>query len=257
MRFQIRANKRPPLHRTRQSPILTLICARSGEYPRETRVRVDKRTLISELLHPRFIRRRAPDYSLISHLKSPTMQRWTSLLTVSILPALALSITLPPLQDTNNTSQPPTLSPSLFSAENTSTTYTNTSLGKILKINCDPVRYGRNLKVSSCKNVFTYLAPNDTQTVFAERGSVQPHDVNLPYRITSSKPHILKTNSRPLLAHRMPETFTITSHQAPQKTHAATSSPSSPQAPQPGAPLPKRSSTPPAPSTSTACCHSA
>ena len=111
---------------------------------------------------------------------------WKSLLAVSILPNLAVSITLPQLPDTYNKSQPSTLSP-LLSAENASTIYSNTSLGKILKINCAPFPYGRNLKVASCRNVFDFIAKDDTQTVFAERGAVQPHDMNLPYRITSSE----------------------------------------------------------------------
>ena len=113
--------------------------------------------------------------------------RWTSLLAVSILPALAISITLPQLPDTYNTSQPSTLPPSLLSAENFTTIYSNTTLGKILKINCAPLPYGRNLKVASCRNVFDFIAKDDTPTVFAERGAVQPHDMNLPYRITSSE----------------------------------------------------------------------
>ena len=117
---------------------------------------------------------------------------WTSLLAISILPALAISITLPQPQDTFNSSQPPTLSPSLLSADNSSAIFMNSSLGKILQINCDPVRYGRNLKVASCKNIFNFLAQDDTPTVFAERGAVQPHDMNLPYRITSSEYLILE-----------------------------------------------------------------
>ena len=113
--------------------------------------------------------------------------RWISLLAVSILPVLAVSLTLPQLQDTHNLSQPPTLSPSLLSVDNSSTIYSNTSLGKVLKINCAPFPYGRNLKVASCRNVFDYIAKDDTPTIFAERGAVQPHDMSLPYRITSSE----------------------------------------------------------------------
>lgn len=40
--------------------------------------------------------------------------------------------------------------------------------------------------MESCRKVFGFIAQDDTQTVFAERGSVQPHDLNLPFRATSN-----------------------------------------------------------------------
>ena len=113
--------------------------------------------------------------------------RWTLLLAVSTLPVLAVSAILPQTQDTNNLSQQISVSPALLSAENSSTTFSNASFGEILKIRCDPIRYGKNLKVASCRNLFNYIAQDDTQAVFAERGAVQPHDLNLPFRVASSE----------------------------------------------------------------------
>ena len=113
--------------------------------------------------------------------------RWTLLLAVSTLPVLAVSATLPQRQDTNNLSHQLSVSPALLSAENSSTIFSNASLGELLKIRCDPIRYGKNLKVASCRNVFSYIAQDDTQAVFAERGAVQPHDLNLPFRVASSE----------------------------------------------------------------------
>ena len=106
---------------------------------------------------------------------------WTLLIEVLVFPVLALCVILPQTWDTY-----PVISPALTSIKNLSAATGNTSLGNTLKLRCDPVRYGRNLNVESCRKVFNFIAPDDTQTVFAERSSVQPHDLNLPFRATSS-----------------------------------------------------------------------
>lgn len=41
--------------------------------------------------------------------------------------------------------------------------------------------------MGSCRKVFNFIAQDDTQTVFAERSTVQPHDLNLPFRAISSE----------------------------------------------------------------------
>lgn len=104
-----------------------------------------------------------------------------------LLPGTTLCAVLPQPSDTCNLLQEPVISPALSNFENSSTASGNTSLDNILKLRCDPIRYGRNLKVESCRKVFGFIAQDDTQTVFAERGSVQPHDLNLPFRATSSE----------------------------------------------------------------------
>ena len=66
----------------------------------------------------------------------------------------------------------------------------NTSLGNVVKIACDPRRFGRDLKVNSCRSVFRYLHEDENQFRFAERDSGVPLDVPLPLRTYSSeKPH--------------------------------------------------------------------
>ena len=54
-------------------------------------------------------------------------------------------------------------------------------------LKCDPVRYGRGLKVESCRNVFNYMEVDNTDIVFADRSSAQPHDLDPPFSTTSSK----------------------------------------------------------------------
>ena len=107
---------------------------------------------------------------------------WPLLIEVLLLPALAVCVIMPQPLDTY-----PVISSALTNVVNLSATTGNTSLGNILRLRCDPVRYGRNLNVGSCSKASTFLPPDDTQTVFAERGSVQPHDLNLPFRATSSE----------------------------------------------------------------------
>ena len=63
----------------------------------------------------------------------------------------------------------------------------NTSSGNKLKIACDSTRYGKNLKVDSCRNIFRYLNKDDTQYTFAERDSGVPLDIPLPLRTFSSE----------------------------------------------------------------------
>ena len=112
---------------------------------------------------------------------------WTLLIEVLVLPVIASCAILPQPLDTNDLLRGPFISPALSLSVNLSTVTGNTSSGNLLKLRCDPVRYGRNLNVESCRKVFGFIAQDDTQTVFAERGIVQPHDLNLPFRATSSE----------------------------------------------------------------------
>lgn len=58
---------------------------------------------------------------------------------------------------------------------------------KKLKIACDANKFGRNLKVKSCRDMFGYLTPDEEQYAFALRDSGIPHDIGLPFRTYSSK----------------------------------------------------------------------
>lgn len=79
-----------------------------------------------------------------------------------------------------------TTSPSLLSPAILVPSGTNSSYAAKLKIRCD-VKYGKNLKVNSCRKVFDYLTKNETQFAFAERDSGVPFDVPLPLRTFSSE----------------------------------------------------------------------
>ncbi|KAM0796442.1 hypothetical protein BDR22DRAFT_525996 [Usnea florida] len=58
--------------------------------------------------------------------------------------------------------------------------------GNKLKITCDGMTYGKNLKVPSCRKVFGYTRHDPTQYTFVERGSGIPGDVPLPLRTYSN-----------------------------------------------------------------------
>lgn len=111
---------------------------------------------------------------------------WILLLEVLILAAFALCAVVPQPSDTYDLLQGPVISPALYFPENLSFATNDTSFDEVLKLRCNPVRYGRNLNVGSCRKVFNFIAQDDTQTVFAERSTVQPHDLNLPFRAISS-----------------------------------------------------------------------
>ena len=74
------------------------------------------------------------------------------------------------------------------------------SSGNGLKIRCDSTKYGKNLKVQSCRNVFRYLNKVDTQFTFAMRDSGVPFDVPLPLRTLSSKALTARPYNAPYLA---------------------------------------------------------
>lgn len=82
----------------------------------------------------------------------------------------------------------PTSSSNLLSPANILAPSTNTSsFGAMLKIACDATKYGKNLKVQSCRNVFNFLNKEERQFTFGERDSGVPFDVPLPLRTLSSK----------------------------------------------------------------------
>ena len=63
----------------------------------------------------------------------------------------------------------------------------NSTVDSRLKIVCDKIKFGKNLKVTSCRNVFNYLGRGESQLIFAERLSGVPLDVPLPLRTFSSE----------------------------------------------------------------------
>lgn len=111
----------------------------------------------------------------------------TSLFKVLIIPVFALCAILPQPLGTHDLLQGPVISPAYTFFDNSSAPTGNVSSDNILKLRCDPVRYGRNLKVESCRRIFNFMSSDDTPTIFAERGSFQAHVANLPYRATSSE----------------------------------------------------------------------
>lgn len=106
---------------------------------------------------------------------------------VLMVTVFVLCATLPQPPVTYDLLQGPVVSPAHTFVNDTSASVGNRSFDNILKLRCDPVRYGRNLKVESCRKAFNFIAQSDTQTVFAERGSAQPHNSNLPFRATSGE----------------------------------------------------------------------
>lgn len=56
-----------------------------------------------------------------------------------------------------------------------------------LKIECSGRKYGKNLKVNSCRNIFDFLRKEEEEHTFAERDSGIPFNVPLPWRTLSSK----------------------------------------------------------------------
>lgn len=59
----------------------------------------------------------------------------------------------------------------------------NVSADNILQILCNAPVYSQNLKVPSCKNVFTLLPKDDKQITFTERDTTVPYDIPLLYRV--------------------------------------------------------------------------
>ena len=61
-----------------------------------------------------------------------------------------------------------------------------------LEITCDS-EFGRNLRVTSCKNIFPLLREGTEQYVFADRTSTQHYDIGLPFRVQGRKLHDSQT----------------------------------------------------------------
>ena len=82
-------------------------------------------------------------------------------------------------------------SPELTLPLNVSTFPTNGTLTakKRLKIACDADRFGRNLKVKSCRDLFGYLTLDEEEYTFSGRDSGIPNDIPLPFRTYSSTLH--------------------------------------------------------------------
>ena len=62
-----------------------------------------------------------------------------------------------------------------------------TSSGNVLKIGCNSKKFGKNLKVQSCRNVFNFMGKDEKQFSFAQRNSGLQVDVPLPLRTLSGK----------------------------------------------------------------------
>ena len=63
-----------------------------------------------------------------------------------------------------------------------------TASGNALAITCDH-ELGRNLRVTSCKNIFPFLRQGNEQYVFADRSSTLFYNVGLPFRVQGRKLH--------------------------------------------------------------------
>ena len=63
----------------------------------------------------------------------------------------------------------------------------SSSSGNVLKIFCGARKYGKNLKVNSCRNIFDFISKDETQETFADRDSGIPFTVPLPWRTLSSE----------------------------------------------------------------------
>ncbi|KAL9133627.1 MAG: hypothetical protein Q9175_005189 [Cornicularia normoerica] len=100
---------------------------------------------------------------------------------------LAASLPRRPESITGSLAAGPISSTDSLSPANIRTPSSNTSAsGNLLKIACDGTRYGKNLRVSSCRNIFHFMKKNETQFTFAERDSGVPNDIPLPVRTLSS-----------------------------------------------------------------------
>jgi len=112
---------------------------------------------------------------------------------VSLCAAAALSESvLRPSQLGDGLTKAPIASPELLLPSNTSVSLSNVSspTENILKIACDSSRYGKNLKVKSCRQLFGYVKQDKRQFTFAQRDSGIPHDLPLPLRTYSGKTSI-------------------------------------------------------------------
>lgn len=110
------------------------------------------------------------------------------LITWAFYSDLVLAASLPrPSESVDSLAAGPVSSLNLLSPANTlALSSNNSSPGNVLKIACDATKYGKNLKVNSCRNVFRFLRRDETRYTFAERDSGVPHDVPLPLRTLSS-----------------------------------------------------------------------
>ena len=75
-------------------------------------------------------------------------------------------------------------------AGNNSNTANESASGTLLSVNCDGNRYGSNLNIQSCKNIFRYISKNSEQTTFANRHTGIEAKIELPWRIYDSKSQV-------------------------------------------------------------------
>ena len=79
------------------------------------------------------------------------------------------------------------LNPPLPQNGNPSLSSNSTLANKILKIACNAQRYGKNPKVTSCRQIFGYIRHDETLLAYADRArGGGAHDVPLPIRTYSS-----------------------------------------------------------------------
>lgn len=110
---------------------------------------------------------------------------WASLCATATLSASVLQ----PIQPGDGLAKARVAPPELLLPSNTSVSLGNLSFpsGNILKIACDASRYGKNLKVKSCRQLFGYVRKDNRQFTFAQRDSGIPQDLPLPLRTYSSE----------------------------------------------------------------------
>ena len=90
-----------------------------------------------------------------------------------------------PSAGTVNLETEPILPSELLSNGNLSTH--NVSSDNVIAVQCNAESFGVNLNVASCRQVFRLIVKDDEQITFAERGTLVPYQIPLPYRVQSSK----------------------------------------------------------------------
>ena len=118
-----------------------------------------------------------PDHSkimLLAHFAS---------LSFSIITIFSATLPQPSQDHSTSLSAGPVLPSQLLYAGNSS--LNATSAENKLIISCDAPRYGQNLRVTSCRDIFHLIVKADHQVTFGDRGSRVTYQAPLPYRLQS------------------------------------------------------------------------
>ena len=101
--------------------------------------------------------------------------------------ACVVSLTiLPPFQSTAAGLLQSPVAPGKFENDPPSPANVSSGSSKILKIQCDGEKYGKNLNIASCSNIFNYIDKRVQERTFADRNTGIQADILLPWRIYDS-----------------------------------------------------------------------